>query len=963
MASTYTYPGVYIQELPSPVHPITGVATSVAAFVGYTATGIDNRAEMIFSFSDYQRLFGGLASNSELSYAVQQFFLNGGSQAYVVRAPGSYLSATAQIYANVVFGDLTFNALSSGAWANGQLLIDIDVQGLNLSTATTPPGDPLAFNLTVTNLASGTTEYFPSLTLNTNAQNFIGNVLNDPDNGSQLVNVVTTSLPASPAALEVTGIVGAQIAIPGAGGVNQQLGGSTAATTASQDCSLVLNLPPSFAALPGPIKVIGKGSPIPQSVQGLASQLQQAINNVLVVSLPGASATCTATANGPTGSTGSAGTIRVNALLPNMPDAVINFTSPPATPVTNNAAIALGLLAAGELGGPLTVAGINTLLGGSATATTASENCTLIVDLPTSVFPAPLPVVVFAEGATLPTTIAGYAADLQEAINDTLEAQVVGSTISLTAANGVNDLLGGSTAATTASEDCDLFLNLPASVSATPVTVTVFTAGETLPLSIGGLATALQDAVNTAIGALPGTPSVTCTAEPSGTPTCILVTATVTGISNPVISFSSPTSATVNDAAAALGLKVPPPSVSVMCSAVTSGAGSGIQVNAIVPDQPDATVSFTAVATSPTNNDAATALGLISTVASAQPGPTSVNVAHYALGTNNPSQAELSSAPAVPMDGLPGTDQLVGDPLAQSGIYALSKVAFNLLCIPDAARASAGNPSVLDTNNTAIDAVAIYSSAIALCDQCRAMLLIDPPPTVTTVAAAVDWKSSTIGVVNANGAAFWPRLRLADQLNNSQLRTFGPSGLVAGVYANTDSTRGVWKAPAGIGAVLNGVQSMTYQLGDGENGVLNPLGLNCFRTFPVYGPVLWGARTLLGADAEASQWKYVPVRRVALFIESSLYQGTQWVVFEPNDEPLWSAIRLNVGSFMQNLFIEGYFQGQTPTQAYFVKCDSETTTQTDIDNGIVNIVVGFAPLEPAEFVVIQIQQISGQTSN
>jgi phage tail sheath protein FI len=341
-----------------------------------------------------------------------------------------------------------------------------------------------------------------------------------------------------------------------------------------------------------------------------------------------------------------------------------------------------------------------------------------------------------------------------------------------------------------------------------------------------------------------------------------------------------------------------------------------------------------------------------------------VNVAHYALGTGNaPLAEETSSTPAVPMDGLPGADQLIGDPLAQSGIYALSKVAFNLLCIPDAVRASAGNPSVLDFNNTSLDPVAVYSAAIALCVQNRAMLLIDPPPTITTVAAAVDWKSSTIGVVNANGAAFWPRLRLADPLNNSQLRTFAPSGLVAGVYANTDTTRGVWKAPAGIGAVLNGVQNMTYQMGDAENGVLNPLGLNCFRTFPVYGPVLWGARTLLGADAEASQWKYVPIRRVALFLESSLYQGTKWVVFEPNDEPLWSAIRLNIGSFMQNLFIQGYFQGQTPDQAYFVKCDSETTTQTDIDNGVVNIVVGFAPLYPAEFVVIQIQQMTGQTSS
>ena len=220
-----------------------------------------------------------------------------------------------------------------------------------------------------------------------------------------------------------------------------------------------------------------------------------------------------------------------------------------------------------------------------------------------------------------------------------------------------------------------------------------------------------------------------------------------------------------------------------------------------------------------------------------------------------------------------------------------------------------------------------------------------------------------MGWSNANGAAFWPRLRLSDLQNGGQLRTFAPSGLVAGVYASTDSSRGVWKAPAGIGATLNGVQKTTYALTDTENGVLNPLGLNCFRTFPIYGPVLWGARTLVGADAEASQWKYVPVRRTALFLESSLYQGTQWVVFEPNDEPLWSAIRLNVGSFMQNLFTQGYFQGQTPDDAYFVKCDSETTTQTDINNGIVNILVGFAPLEPAEFVVIQIEQLSGQAGS
>jgi len=139
---------------------------------------------------------------------------------------------------------------------------------------------------------------------------------------------------------------------------------------------------------------------------------------------------------------------------------------------------------------------------------------------------------------------------------------------------------------------------------------------------------------------------------------------------------------------------------------------------------------------------------------------------------------------------------------------------------------------------------------------------------------------------------------------------------------------------------------------------LNPLGVNCLRNFPIYANSCWGARTLEGADVIASDWKYVPVRRTTLFIEESLFRGTKWVVFEPNDEPLWSQIRLNVGAFMQDLFRKGAFQGSTPRDAYFVRCDSTTTTQQDIDNGIVNIEVGFAPLKPAEFVILKIQQIA-----
>jgi hypothetical protein len=198
-------------------------------------------------------------------------------------------------------------------------------------------------------------------------------------------------------------------------------------------------------------------------------------------------------------------------------------------------------------------------------------------------------------------------------------------------------------------------------------------------------------------------------------------------------------------------------------------------------------------------------------------------------------------------------------------------------------------------------------------------------------------------------------------MRDGQTDTFVPCGIMAGVWARTDSRRGVWKAPAGIDdGALNGTQALQTNLTDDQNGALNPLGINCLRSFPVVGRVAWGARTLRGADQLADEYKYVPIRRLALFIEESLFRGTQWVVFEPNDEPLWAQIRLNVGAFMHGLFRQGAFQGSSPKDAYFVKCDAETNPQSDIDKGIVNIHVGFAPLKPAEFVIIKIQQIAGQ---
>ncbi|MBK5124388.1 phage tail sheath family protein [Burkholderia sp. R-69980] len=674
MPASPTYPGVYIVELPSPVHAITGVATSITAFVGYTATGIDNRAQAIYSFSDYERLFGGLANDSELSYAVQQFFANGGTQGYVVRVP-HHQAKPASV--DVIGADnvmLRFTALSSGSWANGELTVDVDYDGLDQTK------DPSLFNLTVNDLTGNTVESFPQVSLNFNNTNYVVKVVNDFDTGSQFINVsdhTTQSNPPVPptAAPAVSGLLGAKIDL-------SAITTGTSFKAFDYGVNLSVALPAGTSLKAFDVKLFAKSSAVPQTTAGIASQVQSAFGAALGVHWSNASIRCVATKNG------ADNALRVIISIPNYEDAVIAIAAP---------------------AGP-----------------------------------------------------------------------------------GMTDASG--------------------------------------PLGLSG-----------------------------ATP----------------------------------------------------------------------------------------------------------NAAHYTLGTGNTPDKQTASVAgtdgptAVPQ--LPTGDDLVGDPGSFTGIYALEKVdLFNLLVIPDATRSLPSDPSTLDTNATPVP---VFSAAITYCQKRRAFLLVDPPPNVNNVSAAVDWKTSGIGVHQENGACFFPRLRLPDPVNNFQLRTFAPSGLVAGLFARIDGSRGVWKAPAGTEATLTGVQSLVYKLTDTENGVLNPLGVNCFRNFPIYGPVLWGSRTLVGADADTNQWKYVPVRRLALYMEESLYRGTQWAVFEPNDEPLWASLRLNIGSFMNGLFRKGAFQGQSPSAAYFVKCDNETTTQNDINNGVVNVLVGFAPLIPAEFVVIQIQQMAGQVQS
>ena len=253
-----------------------------------------------------------------------------------------------------------------------------------------------------------------------------------------------------------------------------------------------------------------------------------------------------------------------------------------------------------------------------------------------------------------------------------------------------------------------------------------------------------------------------------------------------------------------------------------------------------------------------------------------------------------------------------------------------------------------------LTAPALLADAADYCRTRRAFLLIDPPENARTPADMEQFIRSDVLPKTPNAAIYFPRTIISDPLDNNLPLPISPSGTIAGLIARTDRQRGIWKSPAGPNANLLGVKTLETQLTDTESAPLNTLAVNCLRIFPAFGAVAWGARTLQGGDALASEWKYLPVRRTALFIKESILRGTAWATFEPNGESLWARLRDAIATFLQSLFRDGAFAGATPREAFFVKCDRDTTTDADIANGILNIDVGFAPLRPAEFVVIKI---------
>ena len=775
MPTTVSYPGVYLEEVPSGVRTIAGVETSVTAFVGYTKRGPVNRAVQIFSYADFERSFGGLDADSDPSYAVQHFFLNGGAKGWVVRVAAGAARAAIDMRNGVDGADpvvLTVTAASEGSWGNA-LVISVD-------NDTSNPGS--LFNLRIVELVdqSGTlvaarSEVHRNLSMNSFAGNYAPAVV------AAASALVTLARPSGALAAMTTNGTSRSGDLIDADLLALDDDHRRLAVTIDADGPYEFDIFDLGGGL--------TGSTFEERLADLASRIET----------------------------------RVRALRPGVP-AFDQFTC--AVPTGSSA-----------------------ILATSGTDPADRER----------------------------SSVAFSRASLRDAAG-ILKLGVSNGGREVGAAAAMRPALSGTAGAQRPDVDfaslgdagaIEVTLLDPADTKIATEPLTLWTEAANRPGDMAALRTALE-------GALRGLPRVE------------FAQADVQLVDDRLVVVAGG-----NEAAQRLEF---------------AESGSGTVANAI---------------------------GLTTGAVA--------NVTAYQLGTGSTSQAQSGAQPG--NDGTPpNAIQIAGSRAQKTGLFALEDTdLFNILTIPGHS----------DT--------ALWSTAIAYAEERRAFAIVDLPVSVDTLDGAKTWVQSNATLRHKNAAVYFPRILAADPLQQNRLRSFPNSGALAGLYARIDGTRGVWKAPAGTEAGLRGVQALDYTLTDPENGVLNPLALNCLRNFPAFGPVAWGARTLLGSDQLASEWKYIPIRRLALFIEESLYRGTQWVVFEPNDEPLWAQIRLNVGAFMHNLFRQAAFQGRTPREAYLVKCDRETTTQHDINLGIVNIIVGFAPLKPAEFVIIKIQQLAGQS--
>ncbi|WP_405869024.1 phage tail sheath family protein [Streptomyces sp. NBC_00005] len=309
--------------------------------------------------------------------------------------------------------------------------------------------------------------------------------------------------------------------------------------------------------------------------------------------------------------------------------------------------------------------------------------------------------------------------------------------------------------------------------------------------------------------------------------------------------------------------------------------------------------------------------------------------------------AAAPAAPEKPVEAShPGPATYLGDSADRTGFGGLEAVdEISMVAVPDLMAAY---------QRGAIDLEAVKAVQLGLIAHCELMgdrvAIVDPPPSLNARQIRV-WRQETAGYDSKYAALYYPWIKTFDPASG-QSRLIPPSGHIAGIWARNDSERGVHKAPAN--EVVRGAVDLEIQITRGEQDLLNPIGVNCIRSFPGRGIRVWGARTLSSDPA----WRYLNIRRYFNYLEESILIGTQWVVFEPNDHALWARIRRNISAFMVNEWRSGALFGQRPEEAYYVKCDEETNPPESVDVGRVVCEIGIAPVKPAEFVIFRLAQFS-----
>jgi hypothetical protein len=911
------------------------VSTSITAFVGYTKKGPINKAEEILSFSDFEREFGGLTKDGLLGYTVQQFFLNGGQQACVVRITQDGTAKAASItLKSLASGSNVMKVFAKepGSWGNG-LTISIDYQTAHPDST---------FSMQVVDPVSGGTESFTGLTMAKNAPRYIESVVNAT---SGLIKVeVFPAAQQSVSAVKGKSVSGSAVNFGDVDADHRQF----MITLDHED---------------GPQTVtIYDGTPgnLPTSIGNLALKITSAVKAIDPSREPyksfqcsGASGVLTLTS----GEQGDGSFVRVTA----------------AGSLDASGVLKLGVANGGretDAAASIRPAPVGTTSGDLSVFPSFTSDRELMVSIDGD---GPHEVTVFKSGTDqAPTNLKELSQLLQKKLRAVKPKQAGSMNFMGVTSKAVGNsiqILSGSTDPNSMVkfENTRLNKNLNGNSFVSPTNGWAVGADASIIVTSDGGTTWTEqnppggfsedlnsvyfhDANNGwAVGdngsilfTGDGGSNWTTQAAPVGF-TETLNSVYFQSVNNGWAVGDNGSILATGDGGANWTAQNPPVGFLENLNSVyfhDANNGWAVGESASILATGDGGANWT-LQLPPVTDTSADDLMLSNS-------PAWVNVKAYTLGIGKLLGAQTNVISGE--DGLPPqANDFKGSETKKTGIYALLDVdLFNILCLPGV------------TDFKLNDALSVLSAAESFCQKRRAFLIVDCPESWLKFDDALDNLSDFDPLRSKNAAMYFPRVKMPDPLDDNRLRTLPPCGIAAGLYARTDSERGVWKAPAGQDAKLRGVSSLVYRLTDKENGLLNPLGLNCLRTFPVIGPIAWGARTLEGADILTSEWKYIPVRRMALFLEESLYRGLKWVVFEPNDEPLWSQIRLNVGAFMHRLFRQGAFQGSTPKEAYLVKCDSETTTQADINLGIVNIVVGFAPLKPAEFVIIKIKQLAGQ---